>query len=342
MEVMGMQRRHFLKSSVFLSGLLMASAPRWAVGDQIRFGFYYPTYVAPDSIDQFVRLFQRAGINASVDSLIDYDVHQIIDRLQSGYFAGTFISSNLVAEKVKALQILSDGPDKPSYVAIQSWAEKNQAHWDAVLKEHNLKRVPFVNIGARRGVWVNPDWISKKNQRLQGARVFATGIWAELLARQGAQIIFRYDDPSQVDILFLSNIYAATKTDVHQYADFYRFDEKHYEQSPATGFDLFLNADYWQSLTERAQEDVQKYMAQIGGARVNALLKDIDSRMLPVYDQKQLRIEQLPELAAALRPELAREQSLQILKLSTGSHSERKLLESFEQEFPLIPTKSLT
>lgn len=337
-----MPRRNFLKSSVFLSGLFMASAPRWAVGDQVRFGFYYPTYITPDSIGDFVKLFQRAGINASVESLIDYDVHQIIERLQSGYFAGTFISSNLVAEKVRALQVFSDGPDRPSYQATQSWAVKNQPLWDAALGEHNLQRVPFVNIGARRGVWVNPDWISKKNGQLRGAKVFATGVWAELLAKQGAEIVFRYDNPTQVDILFLSNIFAATKTDVHKYAHFYRFDEGNYDDSSATGFDLFLNKDYWQSLTPRAQEDVQKYTTQIGGARVSAMFKDLDSRMLPVYDQKQLRLEQLPELASALRPELAREFGLQALIRNASSATEKRLLESFAQEFPLNPTRSLT
>jgi hypothetical protein len=331
----GMKRRNFLKSSVFLSGMLMASAPRWAVGQQTRFGFYYPTYVTPESINEFVGLFQRAGIDASVESLIDQDLASITKQLQSGHFAGVFVSSGLVAEKIRALQLFSDGPDLPAYKNIQSWAAQHQVQWDQLLQSHNLKRIPFVNIGARRGVWVNPDWISKKQCELRGAKVFATGIWAELLQKQGAEIVFRYDNPSQIDLFFLSNVFAATKTNIH--------NDRPYDEISAAGFDLFLNTEYWHSLSTRAQQDVQKYTTEIGGARVSAIFKDIDERMLPSYDQKQLRIAQLPALAEALKPELAREIRQQAVAASSVSEIEKQLLQNFDAEFPLKKiTKSLT
>jgi hypothetical protein len=287
-----MDRRSFLQKTFVLSGALAIKTPLWVTGEKCRFGYYYPTEYQPQSITIFTEMLQHAGINVELTNLIGQDPAVLVKQLQQGYFAGIFLSNNVIYSQLEDLKCLADGPDFEEQAALNEVAA-NAGNFDKLLFKHNLKRVPFVSVGHRRGIWINKKW--NLNADLSGAKVFADGKWADHFAQRGSKVVYKFENPAEIDIFVLSNLYAAEQMKFYEIADLYSFDEARNAQLKSANFDLFMNIHFWDTLADQTKDNVKVYVAELG-EKVSNFLKIQDAQLASKFVSNERVVGSVPAL----------------------------------------------
>lgn len=270
-----MKRRNFLKSSLILTSTLVAT-PAWIINDRIRFGYYYPAQKTPETFLKFVQLFQKAGIDAVIEDLTHMTHVDALKQVQQGQYAGVFMSTNLAALNIPQLMLLADGIDSPQSHELAHWTHANEVLIDESLKDYNLKRVPFLKVGPRRGVWVHQS--SSLDTDLKGQLVYADGLWARMMAYYGAvptqQI--KADAPR---FMLLSNLFVADQIKIPSPYKIRLFDTQPLESTQSSHFDFYVNRDYWQTLDQSHQQKISHYLID-DASKIEAYNKIQDTSLL--------------------------------------------------------------
>lgn len=328
-----MIRRNFLKSSLILSTTL-AAVPSWALNNRIRFGYYYPTNQTPETFLRFVKLFKKAGIEADIEDLTNYTPEEAVKKVQQGQYAGLFMSTNLAAQALPHMMLFADAPDAPNSVDLCNWAAFNEEVIDQSLIDFNLKRIPFLKVGPRRGIWVNKKISLSEN--LKNSRVYADGVWAQLMSYYGAQptqkLGLKYPPP---DRLLLSNLFVADQIKLANDYKINLYDTDAIDDTHSSYFDLYFNRSYWDTLKKGHQAKISQYILE-DGQKMEAFNRVQDERLLQSLLKKtESHVKFTDKEHQLFSKELSQQVRLEYVSRNSSGKSVKKLLDAYTNRFSM-------
>ncbi len=324
-----MIRRNFIKSTISLSGI-MAVEPLWlAKNNKIRFGYYYPATQTPEFFKKFETLFKKVGIETEVHNLMNLDATNVLQKIQSGYFAGVFISTNLLAEQIPLLYLLADGPDLQNDQQLQQWYLENEGNWNEALGSLQLKRLPFVTLGQRRGFWHKPEM---QQFNLQNKLVYGDGLWKEMFKKLGARVSNKKSSQNEVDFFITSNLFFAQEMNIPQSCNFVSNDTVLNNNSTSGQVDLYFNNSYWQTLNTSSKTEIVSLLSEVKKVFTHYVESQDQTVMSQIKEQSKQMSDQI---GLAFNAKFARDVRLESVMSTSLGQTGTNLLESFNTEFAL-------
>lgn len=333
-----MKRRNFIKSSLILSTTL-AAAPSWALNNRIRFGYYYPANKTPETFLRFVKLFKKAGIEADIEDLTSFEPDEAMKKVQQGQYAGLFMSTNLAAQALPHMMLFADGPDAPISEDICEWASFNEVIVDESLEDFNLKRIPFLKVGPRRGIWVNKKISLSEN--LKDSVVYADGVWAQMMSHHGAQPTQKLGLKSQSpDRLLLSNLFVADEIKLANDYKINLYDTSSIDETHSSYFDLYFNKNYWETLKKSHQDKISHYIIE-DGQKMEAFNRAQDERLLQgLLKNPESHLKFTEKDHQLFSKELSQQVRLDYVSRNSSGKSAKKLLDAYMNRFSVTRVNS--
>lgn len=333
-----MKRRNFIKSSLVLSTTL-AAAPSWALNNRIRFGYYYPANQTPQTFLKFVKLFKKAGIDADIEDLTSYEPNEALKKVQQGQYAGLFMSTNLAAQALPHMMLFADGPDAPISQDLCEWASFNEEIVDQSFEDFNLKRIPFLKVGPRRGIWVNKK--TSLSENLKDSLVYADGVWAQMMSHHGAKPTQKLGLKSQSpDRLLLSNLFVADEIKLANDYKINLYDTSPIDETHSSYFDLYFNKSYWGTLKKPHQEKISQYILE-DGQKMEAFNRVQDERLLQnLLDNSESHLKFTEKEHQLFSKELSQQIRLDYVSQNSPGKSAKKLLDAYTNRFSMTRLNS--
>lgn len=267
-----MLRRQFLKSSLVVAGA--ASSPvvfsDWSANNKIRFGYFYPSKGVSNLVSKTISKLNTQGVETEVHNLAGMQYKTVLEQLQSGYYAGVLISTDVVSEVVPELSLLSDGPDQANPQLLENWFAAESQLWDSCLQAYNLKRVPFCAYGPRRGIWLSPKL--RRAASLKDLNIYSYGHWANIFESLNVQTTHDIFDKN-LNAYMASNLIIAEQLKLIDKFSFLNINNKPSSSSSSPSSDFYLNQNFWKSLSEESQNQFITEAAQVSKSVKNSILE---------------------------------------------------------------------
>lgn len=228
---------------------------------------------------------------------------QVFDAVAQGVIQTGHGASYYWAGKIPAAQFFSSVPFGMTAKGMDAWLYHGGglALWQELYAPHGLYPIPMGNTGVQMGGWFNKriDSISD----LRGLRMRIPGLGGKVFKRAGGNPvliaggeIYTALERGVIDAVEWVSPFHDLRLGLHRAAKYYYYPGWH---EPGTNFELLINRQAWQQLSESLQHVVQT-AAQANAKWIYSQMEYQNQQALQTLLQKQ-HIEVLPFPDAVLQ-----------------------------------------